>query len=148
MCSQVVLDSIAVESEVITRTLDRLRVTHANGGALLKAIRVGDSIVFDWFASRNRLLEYDILPSLLCRSEIRELLPELSIPADLGSRSEVDACTIGSSGGFKCDNPFLLDGQLAQNLYEGGAYPPPTKIDGKTAKHLAMAFCDAIFGQR
>jgi hypothetical protein len=148
MCSLVALLPVAIESEPITRTLHRLRATHSNGGAFLKAVLVGDSNVFDWFASRNRLLEYEILPSLLRRSEIRALLPELSIPVDVAFQNEAEACIIGSSGGFKFDNPFLLDGQLAKILFTGGAYPPVAKIDGKTAKHLAAEFCEALFGQR
>ena len=148
MCGQVALTPISIESEAITTTLDRLRANHSNGGALLKAVRVGDSSVFDWFASRNRLLEDEVLVSLLCRNEMRNLLPELLIPAELESNTETEDCAIVSSGGFKFDNQFLLDGQLAQNLYAGGAYPAPAKVDGKTAKHHALAFCDAVFGQR
>jgi hypothetical protein len=134
MCGQVALYSIVIDSEPVTRTLERLRASRSNGGAFLKAVCVGDSDVFDWFASRNRLLEYEILPSLLRRSEIRDLLPELSIPPNLISQDETDVCIIASSGGFKFDNPFLLDGQLAQNLFAGGAYSPETKVDGKAAK--------------
>jgi|SRR5580698_887894 hypothetical protein len=148
MCSQVTLAPVAIEAESITQVLNRLRASHLNGGAFLKAVHFGDSDVFDWFASRNRLLEYEILPLLLRRNEIRDLLPELSIQADPISHNETDACTLASSGGFKFDNPFLLDGQLAQNLFAGGAYPPVTKIDGKSAKRLAMDFCEAIFDQR
>lgn len=148
MCSQVALSPLAIEAESIAQVLNRLRASHSNGGAFFKAVRVGDSDVFDWFASRNRLLEYGILPLLLRRSEIRDLLPELSIQTDYFARNETDACTLASSGGFKFDSPFLLDGQLAKSLFEGGAYAPETKIDGKTAKRLAMDFCEAVFDQR
>jgi hypothetical protein len=151
MCGEVVLEPVAIESIQIERVLDRLRITHSNGGALLTVVRTGKSDVFDWFASRNRLLENEILPSLLRRSEIRDLLPELLIGQD--SAPSAASCETGvgaivSSNGFGFDNPFLLDGQLAQNLLAGGAYDPEIKIDGKTAKHLAMDFCDAVFGQR
>jgi hypothetical protein len=148
MCVQVLLTPVEIEAESITLVLNSLRASHSNGGAFLKAVRVGDSDVFDWFASRNRLLEHEILPLLLHRSEIRDLLPELSIQAEFVSQDETDACTFASSGGFKFDNPFLLDGQLAQILFAGGAYRPAIKIDGKAAKHLAMDFCETIFGQR
>lgn len=148
MCSQVVLTPVAIEAESIAKVLSSIRASHSNGGAFLKAVRVGDSGVFDWFASRNRLLEYEIMPLLLHRSEIRDLLPELSIRADLVYPNETDACTLSSSGGFKFDNPFLLDGQLAQNIFAGGAYAPATTIDGRTAKRLAMDFCEAVFDQR
>src|SRR5271154_6755452 len=147
MCRQVELAPFAIEAESISQVLNRLRASHSNGGAFLKAVRIGHSNVFDWFASRKRLLEYEILPLLLHRSEIRDLLPELSIQADFVSQNETDACTFASSSGFKFDNPFLLDGQLAANLFAGGAYSRVAVIDGKTAKRLAMDFCQAIFGQ-
>jgi len=148
MCSEVRLTQLAIQSDSFDQTLNRLRATHSNGGAFLKAVRVGESEVFDWFASRNRLLEDEILPLLLRRTEIRELLPELLIPADAVIKNEPDVCSIASSGGFKFDSPFLFDGQLAQCLFAGGAYSSQVKIDGKTAKRQALNFCDAMFGQR
>lgn len=151
MCIEVALDPVVIESELIERVLDRLRVTHSNGGALLTAVQVGRSDVFDWFASRNRLLENEILAYLLRRNEIRDLLPELLIGQDsvpAAASCETGVCAIVSSNGFQFDNPFLLDGHLAGKLFAGGAYPSQAKIDGKTAKQLAIDFCDAVFGQR
>ncbi|KAA6464581.1 hypothetical protein DYQ86_01005 [Acidobacteria bacterium AB60] len=148
MCSEVALSLVRIQADPITQVLNRLRDSHSNGGAFLNAVLVGHSEVFDWFASRNRLLEFEILPRLLRRNEIRDSLPELRIQADYVSDHETDGCSFASSGGFKFDNPFLLDGQLAQSLFAGGAYPPSTKIEGKTAKRLAMEFCEVIFDQR
>ncbi|HEX8812811.1 MAG TPA: hypothetical protein VF742_12540 [Terracidiphilus sp.] len=151
MCNEVTLVPFAIESEQVADILERLRTDRSNGGALLKAVRVGASDIFDWFASRNRLLENEILSSLLRRNEIKDLLPELLIQTDSSSHQDghkTGACAITSSSGFNFDNPFLLDGQLAQNLFAGGAYPPEVKIDGRTAKRLATDFCEAVFGQR
>jgi hypothetical protein len=149
MCNQVGLRPIGVASEVVAKTVEHLRGSHSNGGAFLASVCVADSDIFDWFASRNRLLEYGILPSLLRRSEIRELLPDLSIPTSLLPYEDAFASDdLASFGGFKIDNSFLLDGQLASRLYAGGAYPPVAQIDARTAKHLALDFCDALFGLR
>jgi hypothetical protein len=43
---------------------------------------IGDSDVFDWFASRNRLAEFSILRSLLRREEVQECIPELLISSE------------------------------------------------------------------
>jgi hypothetical protein len=146
--SQVSLQPFQLESEAIGRVLERLRVNHSNGGAFIASVRVGSNEVFDWFASRNRLLEYDILPLLLRRDEIRSLLPSVAIPETLASNCEGQARSVASSGGFSFDNPFLLDGQLAQRLFAGGAYPPESKMSGRAAMQLAAEFCEAVFGRR
>jgi hypothetical protein len=148
MCRDIALEPIESSSQAITNTLERLRASHSNGGAFLASVRVGPSPVFDWYASRNRLLEWDILPLLLRRREIKALLPELSISDDVEPQNATDACSIASSNGFKFDNPFVFDGQLAQNLFAGGAYGAPSKINGKAAKQIALEFCEAVFGQR
>jgi hypothetical protein len=130
MCARVPLAPLMVESTVIDDVLARLRVTHSNGGAVLASIQVGANDTFDWFASRNRLLEFDVLRSLLRRESIRDALPELMIPIEEASNGESD------------------DGQLAARLFTGGAYGSSQKIEAKAAKRLAISFCDAVFQQR
>jgi hypothetical protein len=148
MCARVELSSVPIESEIMKTVVDRLRASHSNGGALLASIRVGSNETFDWYASRNRLLEWDILPLLLRRDSVREALSELTIPPEEASTGRSDGCQIVKSGGFQFDNSFLLDGQLAARLYTGGAYGSAQKIEAREAKHLALSFCDAAFDQR
>ena len=148
MCKRVGLKSVSIESEIMKTVVHRLRTSHSNGGALLASIHVGPDETFDWYASRNRLLEWDILPSLLRRDSVQEALPELMIPTEEASVGRSDGCQIVKSGGFQFDNPFLFDGQLAARLYTGGAYGSSQKIEAKAAKHLAIGFCDAAFDQR
>ncbi|HXR39269.1 MAG TPA: hypothetical protein VN776_09255 [Terracidiphilus sp.] len=147
ICSRIKLTHFEVQSEVVKRVLDCLCESHSNGGALLAATRVGPDEAFDWFASRNRLLEFDILPHLLRRKEVRESLPELMIPTTGDSLGQSVSCPISAAGGFKMESSFLFDGQLAQRLYMGGAYGQP-RGDGKVSKELAIGFCDALFEQR
>lgn len=148
MCDRVALTPLAVESEAIDAVLIHLRLSHSNGGAILASFQVGPDRVFDWYASRNRLLEWDILPSLLRRDSVRGALPDLMIPLEVAPNREVNGCGIIKSEGFRFDNPFLLDGQLAAKIFSGGAYSAPQKIEGKEAKQLAISFCDAVFEQR
>ena len=148
MCGFVALEPVPQVDQRVDRVLNRLRVTHSNGGAYLATVRVGSDDVFDWFASRNRLLENDILPLLLRREEFKTLLPELKIPESLPAIENQETCSVAASGGFNLDNSFLLDGQLGLRLFAGGAYDPDTKISGCAAMELAADYCQAVFGRR
>jgi hypothetical protein len=151
MCAYIGLEPIPQTDERINQVLERLRLTHSNGGAFLAVVRVEADNTFDWFASRNRLLENEILPLLLHRSEIRGLLPEVKIAENtenLQIAETQNACSITASNGFSFDNPFLLDGQLAQRLFAGGAYEANLKISGRIAMQLAGKYCEAAFDRR
>jgi len=65
MCGRIELASIRERDERVEQVLERLRMTHSNGGAFLAVVSVGTDGVFNWFASRNRLLENEILPLLM-----------------------------------------------------------------------------------
>ncbi len=148
MCSQVGLAFDEAQPASVTRVLDSLRESHSNGGAIFGTFRVGDSRTFDWFASRNRLAEFDILPSLLRREEVRVRFPELQIPIEPTAEAPSQSCSIATVDGFKMESSFLFDGHLAHGLYYGGAYSTKTRLDAKRAKQLALAVCDDIFEQR
>lgn len=106
---------------------------------------VGESDVFDWFASRNRLAEYSILATLLRRDEVRRELPDLLLSKQ--NWRGISECSIVSTDGFTMENPFLLDGRIAQALYAGGAYGQ-SELGARSAKQLATAFCEELFEQR
>jgi len=151
MCAHIGLEPVPQTDERVDQVLERLRVTHSNGGAFLAVVRVEADDIFDWYASRNRLLENEILPLLLHRNEIRALLPEVKIAEsteNIQIAESQDACSITASNGFSFDNPFLLDGQLAQRLFGGRAYGPNLKISGRAAMQLAGDYCDAVFDRR
>lgn len=148
MCKQVDLTIDEVRTESLTKVLESLRESHSNGGALFASFRVGESQIFDWFASRNRLAEFEILTSLLRREKVRDQLPELQISEVATSGVDSQACSISTAEGFKMDSSFLFDGHLAQALYAGGAYDSKSRPDGKQAKQLALAVCDDLFEQR
>jgi len=148
MCMQVALAFDDVRPDSVTKVLEYLRESHSNGGSLFASFSVGESQIFDWFASRNRLAEFDILPSLLRRGEIRVRLPELQIPFEPTSSAHLQTCSIATTEGFKMESPFLFDGHLASALYNGGAYGTKSGPDAKHAKQLALAVCDDLFEQR
>lgn len=80
MCQQIHLEHRQLDEPRLDRVLSRLRATHTNGGALFASFHVGPSKEFDWFASRDGLLEFGILRQLLDRNEVLNALPELEIP--------------------------------------------------------------------
>src|SRR5437868_2314025 len=79
MCQQVPLEIRPLIDPRLDSVLNRLCETHQNGGALFASFNVGPSEVFDWFASRDRLLEFGILRQLLDRVEVSSALPALEI---------------------------------------------------------------------
>lgn len=148
MCGRVAVTAIESRSDAIETVLQHLRKSHSNGGALFGEFEVGDSEVFDWFASRNRLAEFSILRTLLVRDEVQRRIPELRTSATETILAP-DVCAIQaiSADGFTLESSFLLDGRIAQALYAGGAYGQ-SEIDAKTAKQLALSFCEELFEQR
>jgi hypothetical protein len=127
--------------------LDRIRETHSNGGAFFASVQLGSNADFDWFASRNRLLEFGILRQLLERDEIRVALPGMGITPSPSQGSATESCSLGDDSGFQLASSFLFDGQLAAILYAGGAYTRGNG-DGRIEKESSLAFCDAVFGLR
>lgn len=148
MCSSVDLSFVETPLVAVRRALEFLRESHSNGGALFAAFHLGASAHLDWFASRNRLAEFDILPSLLRRDEVRLQLPELQIPDERASDAFSQACSIATTDRFELESSFLFDGRLAQSLYMGGAYRAKSGPSAKEAKQLALAVCDELFEQR
>ena len=135
MCRRIGLTQVSLPEEPFGEFLRQLRQSHDHGGVHLVAFEVSADITFDWFASRNRLSDDDLVDSLLIHPTIRGSLPNLAIP-----ESKV-------SSGLSLANPFDLDGRFAHSLHFGGAYWTP-KENGKSAKTLAVAVCEAMFGLR
>lgn len=144
MCCRVQLTQVLATTEPFKVFAKSISESHTNGGLQLAGFEVGFNIVFDWFASRNRLTEFDLLDHLLVRSTIREALPELGIPD--GSVDQT-GCGLTTSFGFGLSTSFTVDGDFAHALYQGGAYHRKTG-DGRLEKELAIRVCDAMFGLR
>jgi hypothetical protein len=136
MCGRIQLTVRNLSEEPFDSFLQRLRESHVNGGAYLAAFDVGADSVFDWFASRNRLTDENLLDGLLSHPFIGQTLPELLIP----SSRELNS-------GLTMTNQFLLDGALANALYRGGAYHN-ARGDGREEKTFSLKVCEAMFGLR
>jgi hypothetical protein len=136
MCSRVQLTRVLLHDQPFNVFAESINNSHTNGGLQLAAFEIGVNAIFDWFASRNRLTEFDVLDSLLVRPTIREALPELGVPDNLPD-----------GAGFGLSTSFTLDGNFAHSLYHGGAYHKKTG-DGRREKELAARVCDAMFGLR
>jgi hypothetical protein len=146
MCRLVPLAQVPVNEANLVSVIQELRRSHAHGGAFLAAFEVGPDNYFDWFASRNQLLEFDILPLLLARTEVRDALPALKIPDFRIDWSR--ASSIEGANGFERISPFWFDGHLSEILFRGGAYGSGAHGDGRAEKEAALRFCDAAFGMR
>jgi hypothetical protein len=136
MCEQIQLTLACLPDYPFETFLQRLRKSHDQGGAYLAAFDVGPNSVFDWFASRNRLEDEELLDQLLSHPTIRQAFPELLIPTSRKIKSELAMAS-----------QFLFDGALAQALYQGGAYHE-AQGDGREEKTFSLEVCDAMFGLR
>ena len=145
MCRLVSLAQVPVNEANLVSTIQELCRSHANGGALLIAFEVGPNSDFDWFASRERLLDFDILGLLLARREVRDALPALEIPDFCIDWSRA---SMESANGFEENSSFKFDSKLSRVLFYGGAYPSCTGSDGRAEKEAALRFCDTAFGMR
>jgi hypothetical protein len=134
-CQRVRLDPVALPREPFDKLLVDLRASHDLGDAHLVAFDVGSDPIFDWYASRNRLWEAEVLDNLIVRQEIRTALVDLQIPS------------MPPNSGLGLHDPFLFDGHLSNILYVGGAYWNK-KGDGRSEKLFAVTVCDAMFGLR
>ena len=101
MCQQVPLETRPLVDSRVDSAINRIRESHANGGAYFASFHVGPSRAFDWFASRNRLLEFGILRQLLDRVEVSSALPTLKIQP---SRPEDPAFVVHRLGDYELGN--------------------------------------------
>lgn len=140
MWARVALTRVNLPSEPFAKFIEKVRKSHDYGGAYLAAFDVRPDPVFDWYASRNRLSEDGVLEGFVTHSVVREALPELLIPISVQPSNTCNS-------GFRMFDQFLLDGTLANMLYQRGAYHK-SQGDGRAEKKLALEVCDAMFGLR
>lgn len=133
-------DARDLDEPALDRYLDALAATRTNGGYLIgrwQAVEYSD--VTHWFASRNRLDEYELFRTLFASSAFRRRMPDLRVPGDLAR----------VPGGLteQWAGPLMLDGAWAGLIVTGGAYG---RFDGtaRAAKEIATAATDALIGGR
>ena len=113
-----------------------LRKLYGNGGAWYARFRIAPCTELDWFLSRNRVDEADLLNQLLASRAMHAALP------DLVSESPPDRIE-------KLDSPsaFTLAGELANTLVYGGAY---RSLEGRggEAMRLGEVARQQLIGER
>jgi hypothetical protein len=116
--------------------LAEVRRVKTNGGALFARFHMEGNADFNWFASRNRWDEVTFFSRFFSHPVVSASLPKVTRGANVN-----DTVT------FEWGSPFLLDGELARILVNGGPYE---KFKGtpREAKNLGMRVCDALFGDR
>jgi hypothetical protein len=127
---------VAFGHPAIQDLLTHFAQTHANGGATFHCFHLSEHPVLDWYASRNRLTDYDFFGDFLTHPTVTTSLPDLHIGKPLPNGIEVE---LGSS--------FTLDGELAETLVNGGAYEK-FRGSGAQAKQIGRAFCESLYGDR
>src|SRR5512143_417276 len=65
MTLRIDLNRVTLPENPFSDFLGRLRESHSNGGAYIEAFDVLPDNVFDWFASRNRLEEEELIDTLV-----------------------------------------------------------------------------------
>ena len=115
--------------------LKELRGTHVNGGACFACFRFPSEPVIDWFISRNRFEAIEFFEHLLTSDALATALPSLQAPLQLDALK------------WEWWSPYLLAGDWARTLMNGGAYKKYEK-GGKSAKELAERACADAFQER
>ncbi len=136
MCQRLPLKPATLPLEPFDRFLAEMRARHRSGGAHLAEFDVGPDLVFDWYASRNRLTDERLLDSLLTHPTVKRVLADLLIPS-----------STSPANGLGLSEQFILEGKIAGMRYGGGAYWQP-QGDGRSEKLSATEVCDAMFGLR
>jgi hypothetical protein len=132
---QSVFSHVGFESPSLNELLRELRHSHSNGGAEFAMFSLHDDRALRWFLSRNRFDEIDYFEHLFCSTAFRSALPQLKSPSKLSSLD------------WEWSSPYLLDGDFARTLREGGAYEK-SEITGVEAKQLGVRVCEELFGDR
>jgi hypothetical protein len=132
----VVIQPVEGVPSAVADYLSELRRLNVNGGAAYAAFAVSGNAEFDWFAKRNRWDEVSFFSRFLTHATVRSALPDVTKEPRFDERAS-----------FEWGSSLSLDGELARKLVMGGAYEkfdrPP-----REAKQLAIAVCDALFGDR
>jgi hypothetical protein len=110
--------------------------TYDNGGARFTRFTITYHPTLHWFAVRNRWDDLRFFDTFFRAITVRATLPEFTIAHDYSLTTA-----------FKASTLFTLDGELAQALFQGGAYTQFTGTASE-AKELGRAFVQALFGDR
>ena len=145
---EVRFEPVEVSGSAIDDCLGTLRQTRTLGGARLGCFYVPEHEVFDWFASRNLLVDVDggdepgfVRHFFSSPTVVRSLFSE----AETAGLPEDDMLDFPPA--FQWGSPFTFEGEIAERIFQGGAY---ASFRGPPARAIATArrFREAIYGER
>ncbi len=144
---EVRFEPVDILGPAIDHCLEALRQTRTHGGVRLGCFYVPEHKVLDYFASRNLLVDVDGADELgfarhfFSSPAVRSLFSEAQT-AELPEDDMLDFPPV-----FGWDSPFTFEGEIAERIFEGGAYKT---FQGPPARAIATArrFREAIYGER
>jgi len=125
-----------LQSSEVQAVVVAFNQTYNNGGAHCTRFTIAYHPTLHWFAVRDRWDDLRFFDAFFRATIVRASLPEFTIAPD---RSLTMI--------FKPGSLFTLDGEIAQALFQGGAYQ---RFDGtgSQAKDLGRAFVHNLFSER
>jgi hypothetical protein len=144
---EVRFEPVEVSGTAIDHCLEALRQTRTHGGVRLGCFHVPEHKEFDYFASRNLLVDVDggdepgFARHFFSSSAVRSLFSGAET-AELPEDDMLDFPPV-----FEWGSPFTFEGEIAGRIFEGGAYK---SFQGPPARAIATArgFREAIYGER
>ena len=116
-------------------------LTHPNArSVLVRFAETSCDATCAWFAVRNRITEYGLVPVLLSSQEFEAAVPEMGLTPDLGAIGAADLQL-----DFAPQGVFGFEGRLAAALYQGGM---GDHYSGPDAKKMAAGFTHALIHDR
>lgn len=128
------LSKLTISNQTIDKFKATIKNTHLNGGIIVEYFQINDLELLRYPTMKQEYEGY--FSRILTSEDVRNSIPELNIGQQLD-------CEVG----FRWESSFVLDGDLASVIYQGGAYEG---FDGtpRDAKMLGQDICDVIFGDR
>ena len=144
---EVRLEPVGVSGPAIDDCLEALRQTRTLGGVRLGCFHVPEHESFDYFASRNLLVDVDsgdepgFARHFFSSPAVRSLFPEAGT-AGLPGDDMLDFPPV-----LRWGSPFTFEGEIAERIFHGGAY---RSFRGPPARAIATSrrFREAIYGER
>lgn len=130
--------------DIIESDFEFINLLKANlrGDLYFKGFKIRENEVFDWFCSRGRLSDIDFETKFLLSETVLKTFERIE-----DELIEVRAFDIGRKPVLNFKSGFVIDGELAALLFNGGVDGSNYKQTPKLIKHKARFFCDQLFNE-
>ncbi|WBU90338.1 hypothetical protein [Cellulophaga omnivescoria] len=129
--------------DIIDEEFEFINIVKANlgGNIYFKGFKFHENEIFDWFCSRGRLDEIDFYNNFLLSDKVLKTFNN-------ENNSEKRAFKIDKEPNFDTKDGFVIDGELAALLFNGGAYGSKYKKEPNQIKEKARLFCSQLFREK